>query len=743
MKKFWIFAVILILFNITKVYASEMSFEVDGSYYASFNDALNAVSDGGTITMNSDINLSNTLKISVSKEVNINMNGYSISSDSVYGTITIQSGIINFYDTIGTSKIDNTAYSSAYSKIIYVYKKLASYDSVLKVNNVQMSSEYYGIYAGKNASVYLDNVTINAYYDILTKGHYYLQIDGGRYIASKSVIYESSNSQNNMILSGNFAYGDALIVGETGADFSPFIAGGIFSSNIESLVVPDNKVIYEYGMYYVVPSDYEENTVDEDSENNNDVLSTDEIIAQLEQSLRELEEDLLLKEQELSAKEEELFAKEQEISNLESTISELQANNDAIAEELSDVLLNLYTKEQELNNLLAEFNNLQLNNDVLSEELQDKEQEILIIKQELSDLLDLISKLQADNEAIQEQLVFKENELQANMVEIQELLNAISQLESNNDILVDNLSEKETLLNEREKTIDELLSVINDLEINNDSLYEELDVKDAIIIANKQQLLSITTQINNLQEVNRQLSELLAQKELDAQNINEALLKKEAELHMKEEELQLRAEQLAKKEQLLIDRQRELESRIESNDSEKKYYVIMDEKQPEDNKNYGIKVEYEYIDIDSNNFKKMGSNYNVSHVLNINCLLYDFDNNLIIKNLEKIDNSVRVTINLPEDFDYEKEHLIAKYHNGELSLIKATIDKKNGTLSFESSEFSLFAIVDQKIDVNNSVDYATKTLSSSSIEPANLLLPVTMIIYALINIRKLKKLNYN
>jgi len=71
------------------------NFMVDGTSYATLEEAAVAVSDGGTITMQQNVSTVTTASLTADKSYTIDLGGYTLSnSGNVYSLVSIWSGVV-------------------------------------------------------------------------------------------------------------------------------------------------------------------------------------------------------------------------------------------------------------------------------------------------------------------------------------------------------------------------------------------------------------------------------------------------------------------------------------------------------------------------------------------------------------------------------------------------------------------------------------------------------------------------
>lgn len=137
--------------------------EANGKYYGSLQDAINAASQGSTITVLSDISLMKTIQIKDGKEVEINLNGNSITKDSIPFKIGNAKVVFSGEGTIAETKSDQYAPIQVYGSnvdtenytVVTVGKDitLKGWSGIFVARNAEGKYKHYGLVVNVNGSI--------------------------------------------------------------------------------------------------------------------------------------------------------------------------------------------------------------------------------------------------------------------------------------------------------------------------------------------------------------------------------------------------------------------------------------------------------------------------------------------------------------------------------------------------------------------------------------------------------------
>ena len=354
---------------------------------------------------------------------------------------------------------------------------------------------------------------------------------------------------------------------------------------------------------------------------------------------------------------------------------------DALINEYEDRLNGLDDRENALNDRENELNNRENELDNRENTLDNKENNLNDLENDLNNREDTL-----DN---------RENSLDDRENSLDNRENDLNDLENDLNNKEDSLDNRENALDDRENSLDDRENTLDDRENSLDDRENTLDDRE-----------------NNLNDREDSLDD----RENSLDNREEKLNNKENTLNELEDELNNR-------EQELIEREKQLNVQTNTNSPSPVNYIIINHyidnssnnntnNDDTDSRNVSLRVDYNYLDnVEDNSFDEIKDEYNIDYLINVDCFLYDNDTSSVINKLTQLNKKIHVKIQLPEDYNPGSYIYVAKYHNNKVELIKATVTEDN-MLTFETSQFSLFAIVSPKTVESMTLDFVPSAADS-------------------------------
>ena len=303
----------------------------------------------------------------------------------------------------------------------------------------------------------------------------------------------------------------------------------------------------------------------------------------------------------------------------------------------------------------------------------------------------------------------RENELDNRENTLDNKENNLNDLENDLNNREDTLDNRENSLDDRENSLDNRENDLNDLENDLNNKEDSLDNRENALDDREN---SLDDRENDLNDRDNSLD--------DREN---SLDNREEELYNKENTLNELEDELNNREQELIERERQLNVQPNTNSPSPVNYIIINHyidnssnnntnNDDTDSRNVSLRVDYNYLDnVEDNSFDEIKDEYNIDYLINVDCFLYDNDTSSVINKLTQLNKKIHVKIQLPEDYNPGSYIYVAKYHNNKVELIKATVTEDN-MLTFETSQFSLFAIVSPKTAESMTLDFVPSAADS-------------------------------
>ena len=278
------------------------------------------------------------------------------------------------------------------------------------------------------------------------------------------------------------------------------------------------------------------------------------------------------------------------------------------------------------------------------------------------------------------------------------------------------LNDRENSLDDREGSLDNRENTLDDRENSLDNRENTLDDKENSLDDREN---TLDDRENNLNDLENDLND----REDSLDDRENSLDNREEELNNKENTLNELEDELNNREQELIERERQLNVQPNTNSPSPVNYIIINHyidnssnnntnNDDTDSRNVSLRVDYNYLDnVEDNSFDEIKDKYNIDYLINVDCFLYDNDTSSVINKLTQLNKKIHVKIQLPEDYNPGSYIYVAKYHNNKVELIKATVTEDN-MLNFETSQFSLFAIVSPKTAESMTLDFVPSAADS-------------------------------
>ena len=248
--------------NVAETAVEDGAFEVEGTKYATLKEAINDVTDGGTIKLLSNVDNAVGVSVPSGKNFTLDFNGktYTLKDPGAGSTGTESNGFQLLKDSAITFKngtIKVAPGNSSIKRIIQNYANLTLENMQIYAAN-QVGGEDYPLSFNNGAVVFKGNTSIitsndnNAAFDVCKFSSYpsatvtldesYTGTINGK------IVYDSDDSSTHKLtIKGNGTFGkiEASSKGEEAAKDAIEISGGTFTESVKEYLADDANLKYE------------------------------------------------------------------------------------------------------------------------------------------------------------------------------------------------------------------------------------------------------------------------------------------------------------------------------------------------------------------------------------------------------------------------------------------------------------------------------------------------------------------